>query len=69
MPKLVKTSAGRLLRWERGTTRYTLGYRFGRFKPGIRLRCTNPNIHTRRFGVHLVRWPMTEVEKRQRGLS
>lgn len=65
--KLVRTAEGRLLIWERGTTRYTLGYRIRRFaRRAINLRATHPSVHGKRFGVHLIRFPMTEVEKRAR---
>jgi hypothetical protein len=66
MTNLVRTREGHLLIWERGTTRYTLGYRITR---------TIKRFYARRwvfairpFAVHFIRWPMTEVEKRNRGL-
>lgn len=65
--KLVRTPEGHLLTWERGTTRYTLGYRITRtikrFYAARWVVCVRP------FSAHFVRWPMTEVEKRERGFS
>lgn len=64
--KVHRTPEGRLLTWERGTTRYTLGYRITRT---INRFCAHSwVIAIRPFSAHFVRWPMTEIEKRNRGL-
>jgi hypothetical protein len=65
--KLHRTSQGHLLIWERGTTRYTLGYRITRtVKRWYACRWV---IAIRPFSAHFVRFPMTEIEKRDRGIS
>lgn len=64
---LIRTREGHLLVWERGTTRYTLGYRITRTIK--RFYASRRVLAIRPLSVHFVRWPMTDGEKRNRGLS
>lgn len=64
--KLTRTPAGHLLIWERGTNRYTLGYRITRSIK--RFYAAKWILAIRPFSVHFVRFPMTEIEKRDRRL-
>lgn len=67
MTNLVRTREGHLLIWERGTTRYTLGYRITRTIKRFYVR--RWSFAVRPFAMHFIRWPMTEVEKRERHLA
>lgn len=62
--KLTRTREGHLLIWERGTTRYTLGYRITRTVK--RFYARRWVIAVRPFSAHFVRFPMTDGEKRNR---
>jgi hypothetical protein len=63
--KIARTAEGHLLIWERGTTRYTLGYRITRTIKRFYVR--RWVVAIRPFSAHFVRFPMTEVEKKRRG--
>ena len=65
--RIVRTSEGHLLTWERGTTRYWLGYRITRTVK--RFYASRWVFAARPLSVHFVRFPMTDGEKRNRGLS
>jgi hypothetical protein len=65
--RLIRTHEGHLLIWERGTTRYTLGYRFTRTIKRFYVR--RWVVAIRPFSAHFIRWPMTETEKRDRGFA
>jgi hypothetical protein len=65
--RLVKTPAGHLLRWERGTTRYWLGYRITRSVK--RWHVSRWQIAIRPFAAHFVAFPMTEAEKKKRSMG
>lgn len=62
--RLVRTPQGHLLSWERGTNRYTVGYRVTRTIK--RFYFARWQFAVRPFAAHFIRYPMTEVQKRAR---